>query len=318
MTDYSVKRTYRGQVLVMPPGAEPVTGEWVESKDHKMYFRARQKEAMAYGRTSEAGKNLKGGGDNLANWKACMAAIGVLMSSSARSEIANLLNEYDGDPYYKGDDGGWKSGKKRLFEAVDLACQVAGSSTASSQGTEFHKLGELVNKGRKPTVVQAHLEEHLVHYQERVAPITFLAQEILIVNDDIQRAGSIDYLMKLPPGLTTPDGVVHNKGLVCVGDLKTGRWEVDYPAGVSAQLAGYGLGQRYDQETNERFPLHEEASDRWGVLVHYPIANSDARVNFYWIDLEVGIRAAQLNNQLDKMIAFYKSEKGKPIRFEVE
>jgi hypothetical protein len=317
MTDYSLKRTYKGQVLVMPPDREPLAGEWLTSKDNKRYFRASQKDAMAYGRTSSAGQHLKGGGDGLANWKACMAAIGVIMSNSARSQIASLLNDYDGDPYYAGDDGGWRSGKARLLEAVDLACEVAGSSTASSRGTEFHKLGELVNTGRKPTVVQAHLADHLAHYQQMVAPIAFLAQEILIVNDDIQRAGSIDYLMRLPSGLTTPDGVLHEGNLVCVGDLKTGKWDVDYPAGVSAQLAGYGLGYRYNQETNERSPLHPDASSKWGVLVHYPIADPKATVKFYWVDLEIGLRAAILNNQLEKMINFYKSEKGKPIRFEL-
>jgi hypothetical protein len=318
VTDYSLKRTYKGQVLVMPPDREPLQGEWLTSKDNKRYFRPHQKDAMAYGRTSSAGEHLKGGGDGLANWKAAMAAIGMVVSNSARSEVANLVNEYDGDPYYAGDDGGWRSGKRRLLDAVELACEIAGSSTASSRGTEFHKLGELVNKGKKPTVIQPHLASHLVHYQQMVAPITFLAQEILIVNDDIQRAGSIDYLMQLPPGLTTPDGEVHERNLVCVGDLKTGRWDVDYPAGLSAQLAGYGLGHRYNQETNERSPLHEHASKKWGVLVHYPLVEPDATVKFYWVDLETGIRAARLNNQLDAMIKFYKSEKGKPIRFEVQ
>jgi hypothetical protein len=192
VTDYSVRRNYRGQVLVMPPGMGPLDGEWARSKDGKDYFRAAQKEAMAYGRASSAGEHLKGGGDGLANWKAAMSAIGVILSSEARSEIANLLNEYDGDPYYSGDDGGWRSGKRRLLDAVELACKVGGSGTASSRGTEFHKLAELCNQGKRPAVVQAHLEDHLAHYREAVSPIRFLSQEILVVNDDIQRAGSID------------------------------------------------------------------------------------------------------------------------------
>jgi len=301
----------------MPPDAEPLDGQWVVSKDGKDYFRPRQKEAMAYGRTSKAGEHLKGGGDGLANWKGAMAAIGVLMSDDARSQVVNLINEYNGDPYYKGDDGGSRSGKKRLLDAVELACKVAGSDTASSRGTEFHKLGEMVNKGQQPRLVQEHLVGFLHRYKQRVAPIKFLAQEILIINDEIQRAGSIDYLMELPAGLSTPDGIYHEEPLVVAGDLKTGKWDIDYPGGVSAQLAGYGLGHRYEQSTNTRTPLHPNSSDRWAVIVHYPIGERGAEVGFYWVDMHVGLEAAKLNNRLNKMTNYYQSEAGKPVLFEI-
>lgn len=313
MTDYTVLRDYRGSVLVAPDGAEPVTGEWRTSKDGRDYFYSPRKDVEKYKRASDAGKHLKGGGDGLANWKAAMAAIGVVMSDSARSQVANLINEYDGDPYYAGDDGGWRSGKKRLQEAVELACEVAGSSTASSRGSEFHKLGEMINKGRKPTIIQSYLADHLTHYRERVEPIEFIQQETLIVNDRLKRAGSVDYHMRLPAGLTTPDGAYHDDPLDVVGDLKTGRWDRDYPAGLFAQLATYGRGSRYIQKTNERIPLNVD--QRWGVLVHYPIASPGATVRFYWVDLEIGEQAAELNNELDAMIKFFQSDKGKPVEF---
>jgi len=316
VTDFRVKRNYHQQVLVMPPDAEPLDGEWVVSKDGKDYFRPRQKEAMAYSRTSKAGEHLKGGGDGLANWKAAMSAIGVLISDDARSQIVNLINEYDGDPYYLGDEKGVaRSGKKRLLDAVELACKVAGSGTAASRGTEMHKLGEMINKGQEPRIVQDHLKPHLLHYRQRVEPITFLAQEILIINDAIQRAGSIDYLMLLRD-VTTPDGIFHEE-LVVAGDLKTGKWDIDYPGGVCAQLAGYGLGQRYDQQTNTRTALHACASDRWAVIVHFPIGEPGAEVGFYWVDMHIGLEAAKLNNRLDAMTKYYRSTKGKPIKFEV-
>ena len=319
MTDYSVKRAYRGQVLVAAPGAPPMTGEWLTSKDKKRYFKPDPgQDVEPYGRSSSAGANLKGGGDGLATWKAAMAAIGVVMSSSARSDIASLINAYDGDPYYKGDDGGSESGKSRLMKAVEKACETAGASSASSLGSEFHHLAELSNKGVTPRIVQEHLREPLKHYVERVAPIEFLHQEILIINDEIKRAGSVDYLFRLPAGLRTPDGILHDEPIVCVGDLKTGKWDAAYPAGVTAQLAAYGLGFKYDQENNVREPLHEDASSEWGVLVHYPLTSKEPRVNFYWVDLSVGLRAAKLNNSLDAMIAFFKSSFGKPVQFELE
>jgi len=319
VTDYSVKRSYRGEILVAPEGADPVEGEWVNSRDNKNYFRVdpKRKDIERYGRTSSAGKHLSGGGDGLAQHRAAMAAIGVLMSAEASSEITTLINEYEGDPYYKGRDGGTQSGKSRLLAAVDKAADVAGASSKSALGTEFHKLGELINRGKQPTLVRDSMRSHLKHYQERVTPIRFLAQEILVIHDDLKKAGSIDYLMELPAGLTTPDGIVHDEPLVVAGDLKTGQWAVRYPAGVYAQLAGYGTGVRYDQETNTRYPLHERISDRWAVLVHYPLADPNPQVQFYWIDMELGLKAAQLNNSLDRMIAYFQSEAGRPVHFDL-
>ncbi|ATN94011.1 exonuclease [Mycobacterium phage Kumao] len=319
MTDYQVKRNYKGQVYVMPPGAEPLSGEWCDARDGKRYFRPAQRSAKAYRRTSSAGEHLKGGGDGLANYKAAMAAIGVVMNESAQSEIATLLNEYDGDPYYNGDEkNAWKSGKKRLLETVDAAANAAGANSRSALGTEMHKLGEMINRGKVPTVVRPKLVEPLEKYRFAVRNIRFLHQEILIVNDELERAGSIDYLMELPAGLTTPDGVYHDEPLVCAGDLKTGRWDYDYPAGVYAQLAGYAKGQRYNQETNERLPLHERMNTKWGVLVHFPIVVPDAEVSFYWLDLDIGMRAAKLNNELDAMIKWFQSKKGSPVKFDLE
>ena len=311
-----MKRSYRGEVLVRADGDDPLTGEWITAKDGKRYWKTDQAGVMKYGRASGAGDNLKGGGDGLAKFRGAMAAIGTVMSDSVRSEIAHLVNKYDGDPYYRGRDGGWQSGKSQLLNAVDKACEIAGSSTASSRGTEFHGLAEMINQGKQPRVVQQHLAEPLEHYRQRVSGIKFLAQEILIVNDELMRAGSIDYLMELPAGIETPTGVSENP-IVVVGDLKTGEWAVDYPASVFAQLAAYGRGLRYDQETNTRSVLHEDFDDRWGVLVHFPLAAENPEVKFYWIDLEVGIRAARLNNTLDEMIKYFRSQDGKPKEFEL-
>lgn len=246
-----------------------------------------------------------------------MAAIGVLMSKSAASDITTLINAYDGDPYYKGDDGGTESGKRRLLKAVDKACEVAGSSSAASLGTEFHGLWEILNQGKKPRLVQPHLEPLVEEYVSRVRPIKFHAAELLIVNDDVKRAGSMDHLMELPAGMTTPDGVTHEEPMIVAGDGKTGKWDVDYPAGVHAQIATYALGHRYDQENNERLPIHPDLNRKWGVMIHFPLTSNNPRVGFYWIDLEVGLRAAKLNNEIESMIGFFKSKAGKPTKFEV-
>lgn len=246
-----------------------------------------------------------------------MAAIGTVKSDAIRSQIVTLMNEYKGDPYNLGDDGGSQSGKSRLLEAVDNACKIAGADTASTRGTEFHALAELINRGETPTIVQPYLEAPLEHYRQRVALVKFHAQELTIVNDQLERAGSIDYLLELPAGVTTPDGVTHDKPLVTCADLKTGKWDVDYPAGVAAQLAAYGLGQRYNQETNERTPLHPDFNSDWAVLVHYPLARPNSIVKFYFVDLKIGLAAAELNNRIGNMMKHFRSVAGKPIEFDI-
>jgi len=239
------------------------------------------------------------------------------MSKTVQAEIANLLNEYNGDPYYGGDDGGWRSGKRRLLDAVDKAAELAGSSSAAARGTEFHKLGEMRNKGQTPTIVRDELVAPLKHYETSVERITFLHQEILIVNDEIQRAGSIDYPMAIPAATIGPHGEPLSDAWVCAGDLKTGKWDYLYPAGLYAQLAGYGKVMRYDQDTNTRTVLHPNLNTDWGVLVHYPLAVRDSTVKFYWLDLNVGLEAARLNNRIDSMLKYFGSEKGKPVEFAV-
>lgn len=246
-----------------------------------------------------------------------MAAIGVLMNKSAASDIATLINQYDGDPYYRGDDGGSESGKSRLLKAVDKACDVAGASSASALGTEFHGIWELLNHGKTPKLIQPHLAPYVKHYVEAVAPIKFIDAEVLIVNDEVKRAGSMDHFMELPAGLTTPDGVTHDEPMLVAGDGKTGKWEVDYPAGIHAQLATYALGHRYNQETNERLPIHPDLNRKWGVMIHYPLTTKDPQVGFYWIDLELGLRAAKLNNAVEEMVSHFRSKAGKPRKFEL-
>ena len=148
-------------------------------------------------------------------------------------------------------------------------------------------------------------------------PIRFLRQEALIINDEIQRAGSGDYLMQIPAGVKGPDGNPLENPMICIGDLKTGKSDPEYPAGLTAQLAAYGLGWIYDQDTNSRSPLHPEASREWGVLVHFPLLVPNSTVSFYWVNLDNGLRAAKMNNSLDNMIKFFRSVEGKPIKFEV-
>ncbi|WP_207558800.1 hypothetical protein [Mycobacteroides abscessus] len=313
MTDYQVKRDYWDRPIVMPPDAGPLTGQWREGKGrdgkHKRWWYS--KDGKGYSRASGAGKGLDTK-ENLIEWACCQAAVGILLDNAARSEVATLINEYDADPWYKGDDGGTRSGKDRLKAAVEQARNTAGQHTASSAGTEFHKLGELHNQGKVPRIVQEQWVDKFEQYKHAVEPIGFLAQELLVVNDILELAGSVDYLMELPAGLTTPDGTYHPEKFVCVGDLKTGRWDSKRPMSVTCQLAAYGTGKRYDQETNTRTELHERINTDWGVMVHFPIMNDAAEVQFYWIDLQLGLRAAKIGKQVEEVRKWFSRKESDP------
>ncbi|WP_198938185.1 hypothetical protein [Mycobacterium sp. IS-836] len=243
--------------------------------------------------------------------------MGTVMSKSVRSRIVTLINEYDGDPYYKGRDGGSEPGKDRLMAAVEDACEIAGANNASEMGTEFHKYWEMRNRGEKPLIVQDHLAGPLETYCAATEPIRFLDSEVLIINDELKKAGSFDHFMEIPKGAIGPDGKPLDEPWLVVGDGKTGKWDVKYPAGVYAQLASYALGCRYDQDKNERLPIHPDLNTDWGVLIHFPLSEDKPEVGLYWINLAIGREAAILNNRIDAMQKYFASKEGKPIEFEL-
>ena len=300
MTDYTILRDYYDRPLVWSPLSEPLSGLEKRSGKarnggSKVWYRSA--DAVGYSRASGAGKDLDSK-EGLLDWAAAQSAVGVVLDDGARSDIATLINEYDADPWNKGDDGSARSGKDRLKDAVSRARNTAGSAAAASAGTEFHKLAELVNAGKTPRVVQDHLRPLLDQYVDRVSRINFLNQELFIVNDVLELAGSVDYLLELPDGMVTPDGVRHDDPLVVAGDLKTGRWDFRYPMGVTCQVAAYGRGVCYDQSKNERSQLHDRINTDWGLLVHFPIMTKNPDVGFYWLDLNHGMRAAAVGRSV--------------------
>ncbi|WP_280427185.1 hypothetical protein [Nocardia brasiliensis] len=301
MTDYQVRRDYWGRPWVMPAGAGPLTGEWRTGTDRGTRKPKRwwySPDAIPYARMSgiSASLDTKAG---LVDWAAAQAAVGVLLDKAAASQIATLINEYDGDPWGKGDDGSGHSGKDRLKAAVEQARTTAGQHVASSAGTEFHKIGELINQGVEPRLVQHHLKPLVAEYKSAVARLDFMKQELFVVHDELQRAGSLDYLVRLPDGR------------VMVADLKTGRWDVRYPMSVTTQVAGYGTAVVYDQATGARTPLHPDLDSTTGLLVHFPIMTEGARVRFYELDLLLGLRAARVAREIDDLQREFKRDESK-------
>ncbi|QNJ57101.1 exonuclease [Gordonia phage Rabbitrun] len=285
----------------MPPGAGPLTGEPKTGKARngkpKTWWISR--DATPYARMSGIAKPLDSK-EGLVDWAAAQAAVGVMLDEAARSKIVTLINEYDADPWNNGDDGSFKSGKSRLKEAVEQARTTAGQNVASAAGTEFHTLGELHNRGKTPRIVQEHLVPLYEHYKERVAPLKFLNQELFVVNDELQLAGSLDYLIELPDGR------------VVVGDLKTGKWDFKYPMSCTTQIAGYANSVVYDQATGIRTPIHPDLDTSVGLLVHFPIKTKNPKVRFYELDLELGMRAARIAGELSELQREFKRKGAEP------
>ncbi|QGH75788.1 exonuclease [Gordonia phage Syleon] len=304
----------------MPPGpnGEPqtLTGEWREGrkgpKKAKWWY---SPDATAYSRMSSIAKALDTK-ENLVDWAACQAAVGVMLDPAARSEVVTLINEYDADPWNNGDDESPKNGKARLKEAVEQARATAGSHVASAKGTEFHKLGELHNQGKSPRIVQDHLKPLFEHYKEAVAPLEFIQQELFVANDELQKAGSVDYMIRMPKGLVVKvpwvKGPIDLSDRVLIGDLKTGKWDAMYPMSVTTQIAGYATAKKYDQETGVREDLHPDLYDGLGLLVHFPIGRPDARVKFYLLDTRLGLRAAKVAQDIEELRKEFKRTGAKP------
>lgn len=310
MTDYSILRNYDDKPWIWPAGATPGTGEWRNGKDRKgkpktWWF---SKEATAYNRASGTGDGLKDG-SGLIDWASCRAAVGMVLDPDARSQVVTLVNEFDADPWGKGDDGTAYSGKKRLLSAVEQAKNTAGANVASSSGTEMHKLVELANQGITPRVVQDHLVDHLAQYQWATRNVKFLKNEFFFIQDELQVAGTSDGLIELPAGLTTPDGVYHEDPIVCAEDFKTGKWDARYPLGVLCQVAAAGTGTAYDQEKNVRSALHPNMNTDFGVMIHFPIMTKDPLCKLYWLDLSLGLDAARLARDANAMRSKIESKK---------
>lgn len=309
ITDYTIKRNYLDQPWVMPVGAGPLTGEWREGKDRqgkpKRWWHS--PDATPYSRMSATASALDTK-ENLIDWAAAQAAVGVMMDRAARSEVVTLINEFNGDPWNADEGGMAHSGKDRLKAAVEQARNTAGQHVAASAGTEFHKLGELVNRGQEPWLVQDHLKPLLAVYKTAMSPIRCLRQELFVVNDELCRAGSLDYLLQLPDGR------------VLVSELKTGKWDVRFPMSVTTQVAAAANAVVYDQETGERRPIHPDLDTTTGLLVHFPIMApdpEDRKVGFYELNLVLGMQAARVARDIDDLRKAFKRKDAEPKPLEV-
>jgi hypothetical protein len=226
---------------------------------------------IAYTRVSTLAKALDDT-SNLTTWKQRKTAEGLLRRPDLLTRLGGALANGSPDTDHA---------TKREFNAVcKEACEAAGASSGASTGTGLHAYTEAADRGEWPEFITAADAERLACYvaATRDAGYVALEAETFVVNDDVRAAGTFDRLWLCPDGR------------VRVGDLKSGRWDFDYPLGVATQVAIYAHGWRYDPDDGTRMRLHADLDLSTGLLVHLPPSGGCTVVP---LDLDRGWRAAQ-------------------------
>jgi hypothetical protein len=221
--------------------------------------------------------------NNLMMWKQRKTAQGLLVRPDLLTRLAGVLA--NGNP-----DEDWPT-KRALNDICDEATEAAGASSGASAGTGFHALTEALDRGLEIPYVPEADKPRLTAYAEAHDGYVALDIETFVVNDALRTAGTFDRLWLCPDGR------------VRVGDLKTGKSEADYPLATAMQLAIYAGGMRYDPETGERTPLHDDLDPSTGLLTHLPATGG---CTIYPLDLERGRRAAELACEIHHEVRRWK------------
>ncbi|MFC9432783.1 hypothetical protein [Nocardia sp. NPDC057030] len=265
MTDYTIKRDFFQR-------------PWITTDGGPLQYRPDRKSptnAVAYTRISTLAETLddKSG---LLDWAAANAALGVVRDPALFAQLAHLTSAHR-DPWSV------PEAKRQLKPLIARAQQVAGSDDAAGMGTAFHGLAQLVDEGVDPEFAPPHLRPWIAEYRAALSGWEVLDCEPFVVVDEIQGAGSMDRLLR------------HRAtGRVVCADIKTGRADPDFPLKVTMQVAMYSRGQRYDQETGTRAPLHPDVDLAHGLLIHVPIRSGEPRAALYPLDLTEGWELAQI------------------------
>lgn len=224
---------------------------------------------VAYTRPSTLAKTLDDQ-QNLIRWNQRKTAEGLLRRPDLQTRLAGLLA--NGNP-----EDDWRV-KKALDKICHEAKEAAGASSGASSGTGLHGLTQAIDSGREPEFVPEHARPQLAAYRAAMAPYEVLDVETFVVNDMIHAAGTFDRLARCPDEW------------VRVGDVKTGKWEAEYPLATAIQMAIYARGHRYDPTTGQRDRLADRLDVHTGLLIHLPASGGCQVIP---LDLERGWQAAQ-------------------------
>lgn len=230
---------------------DALPGDPCRTKAGRPYVLPPDGEAMVtYTRASTLGKMVDDG-TNLAKWKQRLTGMGFLERPDLLTLLAGELA--NGDPDLDRDV------KNAIQRICDDALEAAKGSAKANTGTGLHKLTEAIDRtGTMPRNVPAADRARLEAYMAATADFQVVSSEGFVVCDDIRTAGSYDRMWLCPDGR------------VRCGDYKTGRWDADYPMGVTCQISQYVHGQHYDPETGTRTDLDPRLDLTTGLLIHAP------------------------------------------------
>ncbi|MFF4528199.1 hypothetical protein ACFY1P_02905 [Streptomyces sp. NPDC001407] len=210
-------------------------------------------------------------------------------------------------------------GKRQLNALADRAVDLSGAHAKRERGTHLHTLSEYVDRGDPLPATASQLDlRDMSAYMAETVDFEVKAVERFVVVPELGVGGTFDRLLEYSgPG---PDGEPV-EGLF-IGDLKTG--SVEYGAlKMASQLAVYSRGEFYDHThfpvdagdkkalaawKKTSVPADEAAraytplpavSQQWGVIVHLPAGSGECTL--YWVDLEIGWRAAKLARDVRQM-----------------
>lgn len=210
---------------------------------------------------------------NLAARDQRLVAVGLAARPDLLDRVHGVISLHD-DPI--------ADGKTDLNRVCKEARAAAAGSAAASTGTAFHAMCQAAAMGRQVSAGrwQAHLDAYLAELDRR--RLRVIDTEVHVVNDDLRAAGTFDVLLQHV-----------DSGAVAVGDIKSGRWDALYPAGVTTQVGIYATGHRYDVEAEQRSPIHPHLDATTGWLVHVQLTRAPS-CQIHRLDLTVGVARARL------------------------
>ncbi|AGM12054.1 exonuclease [Streptomyces phage Goby] len=238
---------------------------------------------------------------SLVDWGKRMVLVGAQKRPSLLDAVAEL------DPNDNAD-------KKKLNALAERALDISGANDKREKGTHLHDLSEYVDRGEQiPSHASEQDLEDMMAYMMATAPLTVHSVEQFVVCSQLGVGGTFDRTYGYE-GLD-PDGKLVSGRFI--GDLKTG--SVEYGGlKMAMQLAIYSRAKKYDhtmfpapdrakdekawnkwkktevsaEEIAQAYTVPEPVNQDWGIIVHLP--SGEGVCNLYWVDLNVGWKAAQL------------------------
>jgi hypothetical protein len=215
---------------------------------------------------------------NLMEWKARKVLQGCAMDPT----LTLGVTEYDDTE---------REGRDWLNRRAEVAATIAGASKKAEKGTYLHELSELRDRG-EPLPEDASEQDRAdieAYHLGTTDLVNIHLMEQLVVNDELQVAGTPDRVSYPKMALRAPDGQWISVDEKLITDLKTGR--VDYGGlKMAMQLSIYSRSDLYYPDgTRMKIP---GVNQDWGLIMHLPAGSGE--LTLYWADLNLGWEAVQL------------------------